>query len=153
MFLFYVLSFSKKGDTIKGGTLLKGGHYWRKYGILWYLEQDFHAYSDSWSTQSEPSLKFSWKCADVWQHGLRTPREEIAFTARPKIHSQSHILSATSADNFDLCLHWVSVVRVWQQDSEVAQKCSDLSETLVVVHASLFKLEKHGHRRRYSERY
>ena len=34
MFLFYVLSFSKKGDTIQGGTLFKGGQYLRKYGKL-----------------------------------------------------------------------------------------------------------------------
>ena len=33
MFLFYVLSFFKKGDTIQGGTLIKGGHFLRKYGI------------------------------------------------------------------------------------------------------------------------
>ena len=33
MFLFYVLSFFKNGDTIQGGTLFKGGHYLRKYGI------------------------------------------------------------------------------------------------------------------------
>ena len=33
MFLFYVLSIFKKGDTIQGGTLFKGGHYLRKYGI------------------------------------------------------------------------------------------------------------------------
>ena len=33
MFLFYVLSFFKKGDTIQGGTLFKGGHYLRNYGI------------------------------------------------------------------------------------------------------------------------
>ena len=33
MFLFYVLSFFKKGDTIQGGTLFKGGHYLRKYCI------------------------------------------------------------------------------------------------------------------------
>ena len=32
MFLFYVLSLFKKGDTIQGGTLFKGGHYLRKYG-------------------------------------------------------------------------------------------------------------------------
>ena len=32
MFLFYVLSFFKKWDTIQGGTLFKGGHYLRKYG-------------------------------------------------------------------------------------------------------------------------
>ena len=31
MFLFYVLSFFKKGDTIQWGTLFKGGHYLRKY--------------------------------------------------------------------------------------------------------------------------
>ena len=33
MFLFYVISFFKKGDTIQGGTLFKGGKYMRKYGI------------------------------------------------------------------------------------------------------------------------
>ena len=33
MFLFYVLSFFKKGDTIQGGTLLKGEHYLRKYSM------------------------------------------------------------------------------------------------------------------------
>ena len=33
MFLFYVLSFFKSGDTIQGGTLYKGGHYLRKYGM------------------------------------------------------------------------------------------------------------------------
>ena len=32
MFLFYVLSLFKKGDTIQEGTLFKGGHYLRKYG-------------------------------------------------------------------------------------------------------------------------
>ena len=31
MLLFYVLSYFKKGDTIQGGTLYKGGHYLRKY--------------------------------------------------------------------------------------------------------------------------
>ena len=55
-------------------------------------------------------------------HGLRTPREEIAFTARPKIQSQSQIFRygrsifclphrPNFSDFFDLCLHWVSVVR------------------------------------------
>ena len=34
MFLFYVLTFLKKGDIIQGGTLFKGGHYLRKYGKL-----------------------------------------------------------------------------------------------------------------------
>ena len=44
----------------------------------------------------------------LFYHGLRTPREEIAFTARPKLQSQSqffylgvmHILSATLAQFF-----------------------------------------------------
>ena len=56
------------------------------------------------------------------KHGLRTPREEIAFTARPKIHSHSQIFRygrsifclphrPNFSDIFYLCLHWVSVVR------------------------------------------
>ena len=55
-------------------------------------------------------------------HGLRTPREEITFTAWPKIHSHSQIFRYGQnifclphrhnfSDIFDLCLHWVSVVR------------------------------------------
>ena len=54
-------------------------------------------------------------------HGLRTPREEMAFTARPKIHSHSQIFryggsifclphQPNFSDIFDFCLHWVSVV-------------------------------------------
>ena len=39
MFLFYVLSFFKKGDTIQGETLFKGGHDLRKYGM--YLTLSF----------------------------------------------------------------------------------------------------------------
>ena len=60
----------------------------------------------------------------VLAHGLRTPREEKAFTARPKIHSHSQIfrygqsifclpLRPNFSDIFDFCLHWVSVVRAW----------------------------------------
>jgi hypothetical protein len=60
-------------------------------------------------------------CNDFY-HGLRTPREEIAFTARPKLQSQSQIFRyggsifclphrPNFSDIFDLCLHWVSVVR------------------------------------------
>ena len=58
----------------------------------------------------------------IMLHGLRTPRDEIAFTARPKIQSQSQIFRYGGSifclphrpifsDIFDLCLHWVSVVR------------------------------------------
>ena len=56
------------------------------------------------------------------RHRLRTPREAIAFTARPKTHSHSQIFrygrsifclphQPNFSDSFDLCLHWVSVVR------------------------------------------
>ena len=59
---------------------------------------------------------------DNLTHGLRTPSEEIGFTARPKIKSQSKIFRygrsifclphrPKISDFFDLCLHWVSVVR------------------------------------------
>ena len=41
MFFFYVLSFFKKGDTIQGGTLFKGGYYLRKYGIHITMEMAF----------------------------------------------------------------------------------------------------------------
>ena len=55
-------------------------------------------------------------------HGLRTPGEEIVFTARTKINSHSQIFRCGRSifcllhrpkfsDFFDLCLHWVSVVR------------------------------------------
>ena len=58
----------------------------------------------------------------ISNHGLRTPGEEIAFTARPKIHSHSQIFRygrsifclphrPKFSDFFDLCLHWVSVIR------------------------------------------
>ena len=58
-----------------------------------------------------------------FNHGLRTPREEIAFTARPKIQSQSQIfrygqvchIGPIFSDIFDLCLHWASVVHVLDQ--------------------------------------
>ena len=58
---------------------------------------------------------------DTYTHGLRTPREEKSFTARPKIHSHSQIfrygrsifclpLRPNFSDIFDLCLHWLSVI-------------------------------------------
>ena len=58
-----------------------------------------------------------------WQnHGLRTTGKEIAFTTWPKILSHSQIFRygrsifclpyrPKFSDFFDLCLHWVSVVR------------------------------------------
>ena len=62
------------------------------------------------------------KCFYFQFHGLRTPREKIALTARPKNQSQSQIFRYGGSifclphrpkfsDIFDLCLHWVSVVR------------------------------------------
>ena len=59
---------------------------------------------------------------NTYYHRLRTPGEEIAFTARPTINSQSQIFRyggsifclphrPNFSDIFDLYLHWVSVVR------------------------------------------
>ena len=45
MFLFYVLSFFKKGNTIQGETLFKGGHYLRKYGSFLDLVKVASVYS------------------------------------------------------------------------------------------------------------
>ena len=58
-------------------------------------------------------------------HGLRMPSKEIVFTLRPKIHSHSQISRYSRrrfclphqlkfSDFFDLCLHWVSLVRGFQ---------------------------------------
>ena len=54
-------------------------------------------------------------------HELPSPREEIAFTARPKIQSKTQIFRygrsifclthrPNFSDIFDLCIHWLSVV-------------------------------------------
>ena len=68
------------------------------------------------------SVQASQTVVREWEnHGLRTPREEMVFTARPKIHSHSQIFRYGSSifclphrpnfsDIFDFCLHWVSVV-------------------------------------------
>ena len=69
---------------------------------------------------------------DFHMHGLRTPREEMTFTARPKIKSQSQILGTAEAyfclphrpnfsDFFYLCRHWVSVVRVHMYSSDLTE--------------------------------
>ena len=60
----------------------------------------------------------------IYNQRLRTPSEEIAFTARPKIKSQSQIFSygrsifclphrPKFSNYFDFCLQWVSVVRAY----------------------------------------
>ena len=59
-------------------------------------------------------------------HGLRTTGGEIAFTARQKINSHSQIFRygrsifclphlPEISDFFDLCFHWMSVVRILDQ--------------------------------------
>ena len=64
----------------------------------------------------------AFNCSNACIHGLRTPREEIVFNAWPKINSHSQIFRYDGSilclrnrpnfsDIFELCLHWVSVVR------------------------------------------
>ena len=62
----------------------------------------------------------SFKLIILLDHGLRTPREEIDFTSRPKIHYHSQIIRYSRSifclphrPKFSaLCLNWVSVVCV-----------------------------------------
>ena len=72
----------------------------------------------------------------LW-HGLRTPREEIAFTAQPKIHSHSQIFRYSQSifclphrhnfsDIFDWCLHWVSVVRAFTNPNVHVVNCTNI---------------------------
>ena len=77
-------------------------------------------------TKTRPTndvLKAAFGALNNIKHGLRTPGEEIAFTARLKIHSHSHSQifrygrsifclphRPKFSDFFDLCLQWVSVV-------------------------------------------
>ena len=60
---------------------------------------------------------------NILKHRVRTPSKEIAFTARSKMHSQIFRYDRSIfclphrpkfSDFFDLCLHWVSVVRVFK---------------------------------------
>ena len=85
---------------------------------------------DSWSTWTgymfnyfnALSCRYVLSHLDECSHGLQTPSEEIVLPARPKIKSQSQIFRYNRSifclphrpkfsDIFDLCLHWVSVVR------------------------------------------
>ena len=82
----------------------------------------------SWGEMSLSTFKFWIKIHNEHillyglYHGLGTLGEEIAFTTLPKINSQSQIFRygrsifclphwPKFSDFFDLCLHWVSVVR------------------------------------------
>ena len=64
MFLFYVLNFFRKGDTIQGGTLFKRGYYLRKYGNPIYphaLEQSHRHILDKvpkWHVRSTSNKDF-----------------------------------------------------------------------------------------------
>ena len=106
-----------------------------------------------------PFISDKYKCDNISDHGLRTPREEIAFTARPKTHSHSQIFRYGQSifclphrpkfsDFFDLCLHWVSVVRGvgnCETHSMLLRKlhmCSILSRDNTKLHTSLQSLCK-----------
>ena len=83
MFLFYVLSFFKKGDTIQGGTLFKGGHYLRKYGMWNLLDRNFQDYLaksfivETWLPSPPPKLKTD----------SRSTNYSVWIQTRPKVCS------------------------------------------------------------------
>ena len=75
-------------------------------------------------------LNCIWSSILIWiaiLHRLQTPREEIVFTARPKIQSQSQIVRYSRSifclphwPNFSDIFDWVSVVRdsSWKIDQD-----------------------------------
>ena len=84
-----------------------------------------------------------WNATD---HGLRAPGEEISSTARPKINSpfQNFRYSRSIfcmphrpefSDFFDLCLHWVSIVRAtdWRSFSLGAYSNSLVKPRLIMM--------------------
>ena len=86
-----------------------------------------------------------------YNHGLRTPREEISFTTRPKIHYHSQIFRygrcifclqhrPNFSDIFDLCLYWVSVVR----DYNYKLWCSGRTKLKLHLFSILFWTFLHG---------
>ena len=81
-------------------------------------------------------------------HGLRTPREEIAFTTRPKTQSQSQIFRyggsifslphrPNFSDIFDLCCHRVSVVRAWAHCGNMKLGCSSKKDLTLLCTINL----------------
>ena len=96
----------------------------------------------SWSIRTGPYN------IDGLVHGLLTPREEIALTAWPKIHSHSQIFRYSQSifclphrpnfsDIFDLCLHWVSVVRAFTNPNVHVVHCTTLY--LLTGHSRTYK--------------
>ena len=80
---------------------------------------------------NEMVCSFHRKFWNSLSHGLRTPREEITFTAWPKTHSHSRSIFCLQhrpnfSDIIDLCLHWVSVVcglSCEMKEREISLKC------------------------------
>jgi hypothetical protein len=113
---------NEKVLELRNSTIFQRGRQWKssragQQNIFFIFQPDFNL---------EISPKNATKhLVTQWHghaHGLRTPREERTFIARPKIQSQSQIVKYGGSifclphrpifsDIFDLCLHWVSVVR------------------------------------------
>ena len=125
-------------DPILAKNLVHTAHYSKfmldgQY-LLSHITSNFRSYNGlKYIMKRQPQFSLS-KLADCsvipnfdlqptpWYTDYGRPGEEIAFTARPKIKSQSQIFRygrsifclphrPNFSDIFDLCLHWVSVVR------------------------------------------
>ena len=116
------------GLNIFGNPVANAMHLWFHKLFLWHL------------------------CINTTTHGLQAPGEEIAFTARRKIKSQSQIFRYVQSifclphrpkisDFFDLCLHWVSVVRATtavycqnrsSKDISWIRRCIEMQISLIV---------------------
>ena len=91
------------------------------------------------------------------RHGLLMPREEIAFSATPRIQSQFQVFwygrsifclphRPNFSDIFDSCLHWVSVVRVPRYSQGIPKVFPRYSQSIPKVFPNNFQLHSHKNR-------
>ena len=81
MFLLYVQSFFKQGDTNQGGTLLKGGHYLRKYSIC-LAQYKARLWKNKWKASIFWQIKYSmFLCGFHMQNALT-----LELWSRDSIH-------------------------------------------------------------------
>ena len=89
---------------------------------LWIVKHINSTPFTKWTERAGVMLQSIYPTNNSSTHGLRTPREKIAFTKRPKIHSHFQFFRygqsifcmshwPNFSDIFDVCLHCVFVVR------------------------------------------
>ena len=107
--------------------LAKGVAQTQQISFNLFKKFNFFDSDDDTSTKEDEMMQYCLHQKETWyvnprKQGLRMPSEEITFTARLKINSHSQVFRygrsifclphrPNFSDIFDLCLHWLSVVR------------------------------------------